>query len=152
MRDLTHSVHIISRLTHNFYARELKRLGISMGEFPFLIEISAHGGISQEKLSEIVMVSKSVTASIVQSLIAKKLILRKINKNDSRAYCLWVTGKGQKLIPAIQKILNGCHAGITDRLTRIESDVLVNLLNKVADRSIEQLNRKSSGKSECASE
>ena len=51
MRNLTQAIYIICRCTHIFYAREVKKLHLTMGQFPFLMEIVDNDGISQEKHS-----------------------------------------------------------------------------------------------------
>ncbi len=135
MKDLTLNLYIISRYTHNYYARELKKeLNITMGQFPFIMNIAENNGISQEKLSQKVRISKSTTATVVQQLLKADLITREIDENDRRNFKLFATEKALKLIPKINEIIDICHAEITEDLTDIEKDIFYNLTKKVRAR------------------
>ena len=135
MRDLTLNLYIISRCTHNYYARELKKLGVTMGQFPFIMGIVEHDGISQEKLSAQIRISKSTTAVIVQQLLEAGLVTREIDIGDRRNFCLHATPKTLALIPEIEKIIDRCHRKITADLTEIERDLFDRLTDKVRLRT-----------------
>lgn len=146
MKRLTLDIYIISRCTHNYYARELKRLHLTMGQFPFLMAIAENDGISQEKLSLELMISKSTTATIVQQLLNAGLITREVDESDRRNFRLHAAEKALALIPEIEEIIDRCHRTITADLTGIECDILVNLLQKVRNRTELELNGKVPGK------
>lgn len=135
MKKLTLDIYTISRCTHNYYARELKKLQITMGQFPFIMGIAENDGISQEKLSAEIMISKSTTATIVQQLLNAGLITREVDESDRRNFKLHATTKALALIPKIEEIIDRCHLTMTADLTRIERDILVNLLQKVRGRT-----------------
>lgn len=132
---LTFDIYKISRYTHNFYARELKKLHLTMGQFPFLMEISENDGISQEKLSDLIMISKSTTAVIVQQLMSAGLITRETDEHDRRNFRLHITKEAMVLIPKIREVIHCCHEKITEDLTEIESQILISLLQKVRNRT-----------------
>ena len=117
MRNLTQAIYIICRCTHIFYARELKKLHLTMGQFPFLMEIVDNDGISQEKLSSQLKISKSTTAVIVRQLLESGLITRKPDEKDRRNFHLHATEKARNLIPGIEKIIDLCHSTILQDLT-----------------------------------
>ncbi len=135
MEKLTLDIYTISRCTHNYYARELKKLQITMGQFPFIMGIAENDGISQEKLSAELMISKSTTATIVQQLLNAGLITREVDESDRRNFKLHATAKALALIPKIEEIIDRCHDTMTADLTRIERDILINLLQKVRNRT-----------------
>ncbi len=135
MRRLTLDIYMISRSTHNYYARELKKLGITMGQFPFIMGVAGNDGISQEKLSRELGISKSTTAAIIQQLLSAGLVTREIDEADRRNFRLHATEKAHALVPKIEESIDRCHAMITEGLTDIERDILVNLLKKVRQRT-----------------
>ncbi len=145
--ELTLDIYIISRCTHNYYARELKKVGITMGQFPFIMGIAEDGGISQEKLSTKLMISKSTTAVIVQQLLTEGLITREVDENDRRNFKLHATKKALKLLPKLAEIIEKCHDVITQDLTDIERDVFKNLTRKVRIRTEIDLGKKRPRKS-----
>ena len=146
MKKLTLDIYTISRCTHNYYARELKKLHITMGQFPFIMGIAENDGISQEKLSSEIMISKSTTAAIVQQLLNAGLITREVDEMDRRNFKLHATEKSLRLIPKIEEIIGRCHEVMTKGLTDIERDVLVNLVRKVRYRTELSLGKKQSAR------
>ena len=135
MKKLTLDIYTISRCTHNYYARELRKLHITMGQFPFIMGIAENDGISQEKLSSEIMISKSTTAVIVQQLLNAGLITREVDELDRRNFKLHATQKALRLIPRIEEIIARCHDAMTEGLTDIERDILVNLVRKLRYRT-----------------
>ncbi len=131
MRELTLNIYKIGRYTQNFYAKEVKKLGITMGQFPFIMGIAEHDGISQEKLSANFMISKSTTALIVRQLLEAELITRETDENDRRNFKLHPTAKALALIPQIEAVIERCHRLITADLTEIEREICGLLLRKV---------------------
>lgn len=135
MRNLTLDIYTISRCTHNYYARELKKLGVTMGQFPFIMGIAEHDGISQEKLSAGMRISKSTTATVTQQLLAAGLITREIDEADRRNFKLHATAEALKLLPKIEEVIDRCHREITAELTEIERGVYTDLTAKVRRRT-----------------
>lgn len=135
MRNLTEAIYIICRCTHTYYARELKKLPVTMGQFPFLMGIVDNDGISQEKLSDKLKISKSTTAVIVRQLLEAGLITRRTDENDRRNFKLHATEKALKMVPRISAVIDRCHAIMTQDLTEIERNVLINLVEKVLYRT-----------------
>lgn len=146
MRKLTLDIYTISRCTHNYYARELRKLHLTMGQFPFVMGIAEEDGISQERLSRRLMISKSMTAAIVRQLLAADLITREVDEADRRNFKLHATEKARALLPKIEEIIDRCHQVITQDLTGIERDILVNLTRKVRNRTEMELGHRPGGK------
>ncbi len=137
--SFTLDIYKISRSTHRYYARELKKLHITMGQFPFLMGIAQNDGISQEKLSAELRISKSTTAVIIQQLLAAGLITREVDVNDRRNFCLHITEKGAALVPLIQESIDRCHETIMEGLSGLEKEMLVKLIQTVRIRTEEDL-------------
>ncbi len=135
MRELTLNIYKIGRYTQNYYAQELKKLGVTMGQFPFIMGIAENDGISQEKLSGNIMISKSTTALIVRQLLDAGLITREIDEQDRRNFKLHATAKALELVPKIEAVIARCHQVITADLTPIEREIFAALLGKVRIRT-----------------
>ncbi len=142
MKKLTLDIYTISRSTHNYYARELKKLHITMGQFPFIMGIAENDGISQEKLSTEIMISKSTTAVIVQQLLAAGLITREVDEQDRRNFKLHATKKALSLVPKFEELIARCHELIMADLTDIEKNIFVDLTRKVRIQSEKALTKK----------
>jgi DNA-binding MarR family transcriptional regulator len=144
IRDLTMNLYTISRCTHNYYARELRKLNITMGQFPFIMGVVENEGISQEKLSQTIMISKSTTAAIIRQLLDAGLITRTVDPNDRRNFRLFATEKALDLVPKIQDVINKCHSEILKDLSPIEAAVFLELVSKVRNRTESIMGRKPS--------
>ncbi len=137
--SFTLDIYRISRATHRYYARELRKLHITMGQFPFLMGIAHNDGTSQEALSSELQISKSTTAVIIQQLLAAGLITREVDTNDRRNFQLHITEKGAALIPSIQECIDRCHNTIMEDLSELEKEILTKLLQKVRLRTESRL-------------
>lgn len=135
MKDFTLTIYMISRNTHSYYARKLKKLGITMGQFPFVMKIAENDGISQEKLSGKLAISKSNTALIIKQLLDLKLIEREVDANDRRNFKLHITERGKSLLPEIQKVIDQCHENLLNTLSAAEKKTLLSMLEKVFENS-----------------
>ncbi len=142
MSALTLDIYKISRRTHTFYARELRRLHITMGQFPFIMGIVERDGISQEKLSEELMISKSTTAVIVRQLLDSGFITREVDESDRRNFRLHATDKALELVPRIEAVIERCHALITAGMTQIERDIFERLAANAATQAQNVFERK----------
>ncbi len=131
MHELTLDIYIISRCTHSHYARELRKLGVTMGQFPFILGIAENDGISQEGLSSKLKISKSTTAVIVRQLLEAGIATRETDPEDRRNFRLHATAKAQKLVPRIYTAIDACHETITAGLTGVERSILAELARKV---------------------
>lgn len=129
--DISLNIHIISRCTHAFYQREMKKLNITMGQFPFLMGINACDGISQERLSEGMHISKSTTAVVIQQLLNDGLITREVDEEDRRNFKLHITPEGMKLIPALEAAIERCHTLLRAKFTQSEWESLQKLNEKL---------------------
>ncbi len=130
--ELTLNLYIISRRTHDYYARELRRLGLTMGQFPFVMGIVENDGLlSQEELSARVGVGKSTTAEIIRQLMAADLVTRIVDPLDRRTFRLHATARAIALVPEIRRTIDACHTKITAELTESEQRIFAGLTCRV---------------------
>ena len=139
---LTYNIYVISRCTHKFFAREMKKIGVTLGQFSFLLEIHQHPGISQEKLSGQLMISKSTTASIIRQLLESGLIRRITDPDDKRNYNLSLTEKGEILIPEIEKTVQVCHEKMMDGMTPSEQTHAFSQIARIRENAMKNLKKR----------
>ncbi|MBR7121800.1 MAG: MarR family transcriptional regulator [Lentisphaeria bacterium] len=120
MNDVTLDIYIISRLTHGFYARELAKLGITMAQFPYIMAIIEKDGISQEKLSKLLRMGKSTTATVVKQLVDKQLVTREVDAADRRNFKLHASAEAIALKPLIVSVVERCNRLITGEMSTPE--------------------------------
>ena len=103
---------------------------ISQGESGVLLYLSNNNNVSQSELSEKLNVTMPRILAIINTLRAKKLIIKRIDSNDKRRTIISITEKGKKDI--IQKKKNA--------ISFIEK-----IIKELSDEEIEQyisINRK----------
>ena len=103
---------------------------ISQGESGVLLYLSNNNNVSQSELSEKLNVTIPRILAIINTLRAKKLIIKRIDSNDKRRTIISITEKGKKDI--IQKKKNA--------ISFIEK-----IIKELSDEEIEQyisINRK----------
>ena len=100
----------IFRTTQVYLDKVLKEYELSSGSYPYIFILSKNEGISQNKLSKELGYDKAMSARIVTKLIKLGYVDRKEDKEDSRAYKLYLTEKAKvivpKLIDEIQKLID----------------------------------------------
>lgn len=78
--------------------------------------IGENEGISIIELSKIQIIEKSTAGKTIQKLEKKGLVIRKQNLNDKREFNLFLTTKGEKILPKLYRtydeILNNIFADI----------------------------------------
>ena len=73
--------------TQKFYSNETHTLKM----------IAEHEGINQKDLSEKMYRTKGATSVMIEKLLKKELIEKRVSDTDSRRHCLYLTEKGRKI-------------------------------------------------------
>ncbi|AET69323.1 transcriptional regulator [Desulfosporosinus orientis DSM 765] len=136
IKDLSKSVSVTYRRTQMFYTEKLKELGISSGQYMFIVCICENIGQTQDELSQRLIIDKSTVAKIVSQLETKGFITKNVNPKDRRAFSIFPTDKAVAIYPEILKIKNEWHNKMTENFSDIERDVFEKLMVKVMENSI----------------
>jgi DNA-binding MarR family transcriptional regulator len=128
----------IYRYTQSYTDEVLSRFQLSSGTYPFLLKLNINEGISQNEISKELNVDKAMSARSIRRLIELGYVKKEENKEDARAYRLYLTDKARDIIPHIIEELNKWVDTITKGLSRDEKRNLVDLLEKVMDNAKNQ--------------
>jgi DNA-binding MarR family transcriptional regulator len=79
----------------------LKQHGLTIPHFEVLMSLNAGEGISQQDLTERLMLTKGNICVIVQKMEAEGLIERRTDPVDQRFHRLYMTDAGRKLIATV---------------------------------------------------
>jgi DNA-binding MarR family transcriptional regulator len=85
--------------------KRLEKLNLTTGSYPYLLVLNKSEGISQNEISRELNVDKAMSARTVKKLLELGYIRKEENKNDIRAYKLYLTAKGKEVIPEIFEII-----------------------------------------------
>ena len=88
----------------SYFDYKLKPYGINAGQFPILIVLYQNEQVSQKTISKLLNLDKTSLARTIKKLEEEKYIKRKQDKNDKRAYSIYLTVKAKKIERDIKKI------------------------------------------------
>jgi len=127
---------LISRLHRHIHAyldRRLETYGIRSGQFPFLMRLYGNDGVSQETLAHLVGVDKATSARAIKKLEDEGYVRRERDASDSRAYRIFLTGKGRDMEPAMRRISSEVRDAALSGLTEEERCMIFTLLEKMIE-------------------
>lgn len=114
-----------------FFAERFKDLGISAGQFPYLLVVCDNPGLTQDEIAAKTRTDKSTVAKMVGQLEKTGFLRRKENPDDGRSRCVFPTARGLETYPAIAKEKEAWHALLLENFTETEKLVLDILLQKL---------------------
>lgn len=136
MKNLSKYISVTHRRSQIFYTEQLEKIGISSGQFMYIVCICENPGYTQDELSQQLIIDKSTVAKVLSQLETNEFITKITNSNDRRAFNIFPTDKALTIYPKILKIKDQWHRKITEGLSDIECDVFQKLMEKVMENSI----------------
>ncbi|MEQ8198796.1 MAG: MarR family transcriptional regulator [Clostridiaceae bacterium] len=136
MKNLSKYVSVTYRRTQMFYTEHLKELGISSGQYMYIVCICENAGLTQDELSQHLIIDKSTVTKVLSQLETDGFITKTINSNDRRALNIFPTDKAAAIYHKILEIKDEWHHRMVEDLSDIECDVFEKLMEKVMYNSI----------------
>jgi DNA-binding MarR family transcriptional regulator len=106
--------------------------GITPPRFTALVILQANPGISQSTLGEVLGTARSGAMLLTDWLEAQGLAERRHRPDDGRAWGLYLTGKGQRLIERLRRRVRTYDHRFAERIRPGERRELLRLLEKLA--------------------
>jgi len=132
-------VSIVYRQHAIYLNTELRHLGLTAGQVPFLSHIAHHPGITQDEIAEQAHIDKGTVARAVKKLEDGALISRIPDPRNRRRYRLTLTEKGDATLPAIVGIERAWEDLILSGLSETERARLREDIRRLAGNSIEKI-------------
>lgn len=133
IRDITE----IARCGAQYRTEALAPMGLKACHASYLLEISAHPGISQDKLAARICINKSNVARQTAILEEDGFVIRTPSTQDKRIMQLYPTEKTLGLLPEICAILKQWEACLTADVSAEERIVLERVLERMKSKSSE---------------
>lgn len=99
--------------------------------YPYLLILNENEGISQNEISRELSVDKAMSARTIKKLIELGYIEKRENKEDIRAYRLFLTDKGREVIPEIIKVIHSWIDILVEGCSEEEMEIGISFLDKV---------------------
>jgi len=132
-------VSIVYRLHAIYLNNELRHLGLTAGQVPFLFHIAHQPGITQDEIAEQAHIDKGTVARAVKKLEDGELISRTPDPQNRRKYRLTLTEKGDTTLPAIIGIEQAWENLILSGLSEAERARIREEVRRLAGNSVEKI-------------
>ncbi|QSZ67805.1 MarR family transcriptional regulator [Methanofollis aquaemaris] len=129
-------VSVIHRTHHIIIDERMKRYGLSSGQLFTLIHLAHQQGITQETLARRFHVDKGTVARAVRRLEDTGYIRRTTDPDDRRAVRIFLTEKGEEIVPEIVRIDQEWEEEVCAGLTDEEQKMVRTLLRAIAHNSL----------------
>jgi len=106
--------------------------GITPPRFTALVILQANPGITQSTLGEVLGTARSGAMLLTDWLEAQGLAERRHRPDDGRAWGLYLTGRGQRLIEQLRRRVRGYDRRFAARIRPRERRELLRILEKLS--------------------
>ena len=89
------------------------------------------GTVNISQISKKLLITPPSATEFVKNLINKGYLEKHINPNDKRSISISLTDNGQKLVDSLTQYFNSLFSGIIEKLGVEQSNLLIELLDKV---------------------
>ncbi len=124
-----HYISSIYRHLQIYLNNQFSDIGFGSGQYLFFIHIAQNEGINQKDLSLCLAIDKATTAKAVHKLTKLGYITQKQNMQDKRYNNLYLTTKGNSILPKVKGILKGTRCILQNGLSSDECDQSLRLLS-----------------------
>lgn len=120
---------------------ELKKLGLSYGQLPFILYVGKHSGCAPAELTNQLHLDWGYSQRSITRLVESGFLIKKRSEAEARNYQLFLTEEGEKALAGIHAVVESWDVRKTKRLPPEEQEQLIALLYKLTapeDRTEEQ--------------
>jgi DNA-binding MarR family transcriptional regulator len=114
----------------------MKPYNIGSGQYAFLLTLYRNDGISQEELSNKLMIDKGTTARAIDKLEKAGYVVRRTNPKDRRAYNVFITDKAVELKPILYDKMGSWTDILVADLSQEERDMVYVILKKMVNSTM----------------
>ena len=125
----------VHRCFRQWQSDKMQNNGINGVQQNYLFHIAMKPGISQEQLSDHIMVNKSNVARQLSTLENEGWITRKTSATDKRVYEVYPTEKTNQLMPEIVNLMKQWNELILEDLNEEEKETLLALMPKITKKA-----------------
>lgn len=115
----------------------VKDLNMNSSEFMYLMNLYENEGISQEELSQILMIDKAATARAIKNLIEHGYVTKVRSDVDKRAYCLHLTDKAHSIQEEVKEVMYKWNCMLSCDLEDVCLDHVISGLKQMSENVLE---------------
>ncbi|WP_067052470.1 MarR family winged helix-turn-helix transcriptional regulator [Methanofollis ethanolicus] len=129
-------ISLIHRTHHIFVDEQMKRFGLSSGQLFTLLHLAHEQGITQDTLVRRFRVDKGTVARAVRKLEDAGYISRTVDPDDRRAVRIFLTERGEEIVPEIIRINQEWEEEVCTGLSAEGRREIEVILLKIAQNSL----------------
>lgn len=134
-------ISIIHR-THMIYLNDkIKELGLTAGQYPFIMKLSYNEGITQDDMANYFHIDKGTVARALRKLEDNEFVYREIDPVNRRRYLIYLTNKGKEIVPQIKSIDKEWEKLVCSKFSHDENGRLLEILQKLMINSLEKVHK-----------
>lgn len=104
---------------------------ITVDQCLLLIALHKNSNYSQKEIAELIFKDNTSTTRIIELMVKKEYLTRKINELDRRKFNLEISEKGKKTIDLLTPIINKNRQDALEGFTEDEIELLDKMLTKI---------------------
>lgn len=116
--------------------RAFEPVGLGSGNYAFLLVLKKQNGQTQEALRETLRFDKGTTARALKKLEYLGFIERHRCKDDARANQVFLTSRGENVLPFVEKVLKELSSQIQEGLSPEERATAFYLISRMASNAL----------------
>ncbi|WP_308461599.1 MarR family transcriptional regulator [Brachyspira pilosicoli] len=131
INNIGYDICYTARKIYQYIAKQIINFDITPEQLIVLKELAKEEGISQKELSTKLDKDQNTVKAMIDKLEIKSFIKRKENKQDKRAFSLYLTEKAKKELPIIENYENQVLDTIVKELNPNDAETIKNTLKKI---------------------
>lgn len=139
-RSLGYMMSQLEKRRRRYMDEKLREYNFRGPMYLFLLSLDHNPGSSQDFLVEHFYMDKGNVARLSRYLEESGYIRRDIHPDDKRQYKLFLTDKGQAMLPIIRSHIHAWSQSLTEGMSDSEKDMAVALLNRMLENANKNFN------------
>ena len=123
----------VSRMMRRAFQQRLDGSSLTLAEARALVYVSRHEGVRQVDLAELLEVQPITLARLIDKLEQAKLVERRHDPADRRAYQIFLTPDAAPQLDAIENVVATIRAGAMRNFSKQQSAMVLSALRKMRD-------------------
>ena len=122
-----------ARRVKQFAQKRFKEYGIevTVDQWIILKKLAEHNGLNQKELSELVFKDTPTLTRIIDLLVEKSMLIRRIDPKDRRKYRLELTGTGREVLTNYESQIKQIRLKAWDGLTEDDFNGFSRIINRI---------------------
>jgi DNA-binding MarR family transcriptional regulator len=123
----------VSRLMRRAFQQRLKGSSLTLAQARALVYVSRHEGVRQVDLADMLEVQPITLARLIDQLMDSRLVERRPDPKDRRAYRVFLTPASDPHLAAIEQVAAEIRAAALHDLDKQQAATLLLALRKMRD-------------------